>query len=280
VKKTHGILLLFFLFNAGMLFCEEAMTPFDEQFAASLFSNYSISIFMREQTEGFRTDEPWRIGLGFRYKKYAAFYSVPVNLKFSFFDLELNSYPGKSYFEIYLKRYQNYYADRADKTNNAGLDVMSAGITAGWIHNSQNHSLGAVYALNEKQNISSGSPLYGFGVYYTQLYSDNDKISRYNERNHILHFGPMAGYSYTWILSNDIFINTGISIGANLGINAAESELLFVPQIKPKISLGRHGRAWSINAVMGSNAAILLWNHDDFDILAPSTMTVTFSKRF
>jgi AcrR family transcriptional regulator len=53
-----------------------------------------------------------------------------------------------------------------------------------------------------------------------------------------------------------------------------------MPQIKPKISFGHHNRTWSVNAVMGSNAAILLRDFNNFDALAPSTMTVTFSKRF
>jgi hypothetical protein len=263
-----------------MLFCEEAITKFDEKFAISLFGNYNISIFMQEQTQGFRTDVPWRIGLGFRYKKLAVFYSVPVNLKFNFFDIELNSYFEKLYFEVFLKRYQSYFNNKENEPKNVGLDIMSAGITAGWIHNNQNHSLSSVYSLTEKQNISSGSFLYGFGVYYTSLYSDNTEIERYNERNHIIHFGPTAGYSYTWVLSNDIFINMGINIGANLGINITENKVLFIPQIKPKISFGHHNRTWSINAIMGSNATILLRDLDTFDVVAPATIMLTFSKRF
>jgi hypothetical protein len=278
MKKVYGLFLLFCLFNAGILFCEEAITKFDEKFALSLLLNYNIGIFIQQQEQVFRTDEPRRIGLGFRYKKYAASFSVPVNFKFNSFDVELNSYFEKLYFEAYLKRYQSYYGDKGNE--NAGLDIMSAGITAGWIHNNQNHSLSSVYTLNRKQTISSGSLLYGFGVYYTSLYSDNTEIKHYNERNHIIHFGPMTGYSYIWVLPHDMFINTGISIGANLGINATENKILFIPQIKPKISFGHHNRTWSINAVMGSNAMIVLWDSNNFDVLAPSTMTVTFSKRF
>ncbi|GHU82487.1 hypothetical protein FACS189468_6760 [Spirochaetia bacterium] len=280
MKRIYGIFLLFCLFNVGIIFCEEAINEFDEKFAVSLFGNYNIGIFMQDQTEGFRTDEPWRIGLGFRYKKYAASFSVPVNFKFNSFDVELNSYFEKLYFETYLKRYQSYYDDKETENKNAGLDIMSAGVTAGWIHNNQNHSLSSVYALNEKQNISSGSFLYGFGVYYTSLYSDNTEIKHYDERNHIIHFGPQAGYSYTLVLPHDMFININTSIGADLGISVTENKILFIPQIKPKISFGHHNRTWSINAIMGSNAAILLWGVNNFDVLSPSTMTVTFSKRF
>jgi hypothetical protein len=274
------IFLVFCLCNSGILSGEEAITKFDEKFAVSLFGNYNIGIFTQDRTQGFRTDTPWRIGLGFRYKKLSAFYAIPVNLKFNFFDFELNSYFKKLYFEACLKRYKSYFNDKENEPKNAGLDIMSAGITAGWIHNNQNHSLSSVYSLTEKQNISSGSFLYGFSVYYTSIYSDNTAIKQYAERNHILHFGPMAGYSYTWVLPYGMFINTGISIGTNLGINITENKLLFVPQIKPKISFGYHSRTWSMNAVMGSNAAILLRDLDTFDVVAPATITLTFSKRF
>ncbi|GMO52067.1 MAG: hypothetical protein Pg6C_17350 [Treponemataceae bacterium] len=280
MQKRYSIFLLFLLFAAGILFCEEPITAFDEKFAVSIFGNHNIGIFKQEQTQGFKTDMPWRIGLGFRYKKFSAFFSVPINFKFNSFDVELNSYFEKLYFESYLKRYKNYYDTKENENKNIGLDIISAGILAGWIHNNQNHSLSSVYSLNEKQNISSGSFLYGFGVYYTSLYSDNMEINRYNERNHILHFGPTAGYSYTWVLSYDIFINIGINIGANLGINTTENKILFIPQVKPKVSFGHHNRTWSINAVMGNNAAILLRNFDEFDVVAPATITVTFSKRF
>jgi hypothetical protein len=157
---------------------------------------------------------------------------------------------------------------------------MSAGILAGWIYNHQKHSLGSVYGLNRKQNISSGSFLYGFGVYYTSLYADNPDIKRYTERNHILHFGPTAGYSYTWVLGSGMFINMSLNVGTNFGVAISENKVLFIPQIKPKISFGHHNRTWSINAVMGSNASVLIWDTQAFDILVPSTITLTFSKRF
>jgi hypothetical protein len=280
MKKAYGIFLILCLCNAGMLFCEEAITEFDEKFAISLFGNYNIGIFVQEQAQGFRTDEPWKIGLGFRYKKYSANFSVPINFKFNSFDAELNSYFEKLYYELYLKRYQSYFDGTDDEHENAGLDIMSAGLLAGWIHNNKNHSLSSIYSLNEKQNISSGSFLYGFGVYYTSVYSENHEITRYNERNHIIHFGPMAGFAYTWVFPHTMFLNACINIGANFGINTTENRILFIPQIKPKISFGHHGNTWSINAIMGSNASILLWDIHSFDTLVPSTMTVTFSKRF
>jgi hypothetical protein len=77
-----------------------------------------------------------------------------------------------------------------------------------------------------------------------------------------------------------MFINTGIMVGTNLGANVTEHEILFIPQMKPKLSFGHHNRTQSINPVMTCNSTILLLDRNNPDIFAPSTMTVTFSKRF
>jgi hypothetical protein len=273
------MLLLFSLFNAVLIFPEETTTLFDEKFALNFMGNYNVGIFSQEQTLSYSTDEPFRIGLGFRYKKIAAQIFVPVSFNFTSFDLEFNSYFEKMYIESFLKHYRSFY-NKDNGYDDAGLDVMAAGITAGLIYNNQNHSLGSIYHLDKKQNMSSGSFLYGFGAFYTSIYSENSDIKQYTERKHIIHFGPMAGYSYTWILPHNMFINTSITAGTDLGINATGKELLFIPQIKPKISFGHHNRTWSINAVMSCNATILLWGRNNIDISAPSTMAVTFSKRF
>jgi hypothetical protein len=277
--KLRCMLLIFSLLNAALVFPEETTTLFGEKFALNVMGNYNVGIFSQEQAVSYSTDEPFRIGLGFRYKKTAAQIFVPVSFRFNSFDLEFNSYFEKMYVEIFLKHYRSFY-NKDNGYDDAGLDVMAAGITAGWVYNNPNHSLSSVYHLDRKQNISSGSFLYGFSAFYTSIYSAKSVIKQYDERRHIIHFGPMAGYSYTWTLPRDMFINTSITAGTNLGIYAAGKELLFIPQIKPKISFGHHGSAWSINVVMSCNSTILLRDKRNPDILAPSTMTLTFSKRF
>ena len=240
-----------------------------------------MGIFINQETLGYRTDMPWRIGLGIRYKNILAQILVPVSFNNPSFDLELNSYSEKMFFESFIKRYQHFYLadDMKYKDKDVGLDVMAVGITAGWIHNSQNHSLGSVFSLNRKQNITSGSFLYGFGVYYMSIHSENKDIVQYNERKHLIYSGPMAGYSYIWILPHDMFINFWINIGTNLGIDTNTNKLLFIPQIRPKFSFGHHSGTWSINMIMGCNS-IILWDKNNSNIFAPVTITLCFSKRF
>ena len=289
------IRILFYLFEVNFVFSEESITTesittesittesitiFDENFALNLSGNYNMSTFGQEPQYGYITQEGGIIGLGFRYKIFSANLSIPVNLNFNSIDLELNTYFEKLFFESHLKKYQNYYADDNKYENAVDLDIISMGITAGWVHNNQNHSLSSVYDLDRKHNISSGSFLYGFGVFYTSIYSENNEIRHYNEKTHLLYFGPMGGYSHTWILQYDTFVNIGIFGETNLGMNTTKNRILFMPQIKPKINFGHHNGTWSINTVIGCNVVFIVWNENDYDVLDLITMKAMFSKRF
>jgi hypothetical protein len=204
-----------------MLFAEDTIIPFPQKLALSLSGKYNIVIF-QQQSAAYTTDKPWDIGLGIRYKNFAAQAFIPLSFNNDSFDAAVNFYLEKMYYEIFIKRYTNFSIDNDDETaerENVGLDIMSGGIMAGWIHNHKNHSLRSVFTLSEKQTVSSGSFLYGLGVFYTSIYSQNEVLPRYTERRHIVYFGPTVGYSYTWIFNHDIFLNLGLNIGANLGIN-------------------------------------------------------------
>ncbi|GHV51593.1 hypothetical protein AGMMS49579_07250 [Spirochaetia bacterium] len=276
-----SIFVLVCLLNTGLSFAEEPIVPFDQKFALSVSAKYNVEMFLHQGADyaSYSTDRPLDIGFGFRYKGLAASAYIPVNFKFTSFDVALNLYFQRMYFETAFKRYENFYPGEVTDEN-AGLDIMSSGILAGWIHNYKNHSLRSVFTLSEGQTVSSGSFLYGFGAFYTSVLSKNDTLPRYKERQHIVYFGPTGGYSYTWILPFDIFLNAGINVGANLGIDINEPRVLFIPQINPRIAFGYHHISWSINMVMGCNASLLLWSKDDIEILVPATVSITFSKRF
>jgi hypothetical protein len=286
-KTSCEFTILLFILNAGLLFAEDPVDgdtiyQFPQKWAVSLSSKYNMGIF-QQQPASYRTDKPWDIGIGLRYKNLAAQGFIPLSLKGGSFDIAVNFYLKKMYFETLIKRYQNFYINGDDNTvgnEDIGLDVMSSGILAGWVHNHTNHSLRSVYTLSEKQTASSGSFLYGFGVFYSSLYSQGGIIPRYNERQHIVYFGPAAGYSYTWIFKHDLFLNMAFTVGTDLGININDTKLLFIPQINPKIVFGHHNNSWSINTVMGNNTSFFLWSSRNFEILIPVTISVTFSKRF
>jgi len=287
--KSYIIIILLGFLNIHFAFSEdviadEAVTYFNEKITFSLFGNYKIGIFTQGDTANYRSDIPWNIGLGVRYKKISAQISVPVsfnNIGFenTEFDMEIKSYFDKGYFDLFVKRYKNFSDDNDEEFMNAGLDIFTAGIKSVFAYN-QNHSLVSVNKLDRKQNISNGSFIYGLGAFYTSIFSENNNVTHYKERERIVYSGPIAGYSYIWVLPHDLFINAVLTVGTNLGFNINAREVLYIPQLSPAFIFGHHNYSWSVNLGIDCNTTIIVRGENDNDILFFAPIAITFSKRF
>jgi hypothetical protein len=286
--KENQILVIIFFSLTLSVFADDTIVPFDETWAITISAKYVITSFSQEQSAQYTTDRPWAMGLGIRYKTTSAalllpsFYAFDEH-PFESFDVQLSSYYDFIYYEAFSKRYQGFTERTAESEGddkNIDLRVFSSGISAGWLLNGENHSLSAVYDLDCKQSSSSGSPIIGFGVFYTSIFSDDENIKRYADNQSFIYFGPNVGYSYTFVFPNNIFLNMNLVIGLDAGININTNRWLFIPLITPKLSFGHHNNAWSINVSAGCNYTAIIWDADSIDNLRPATMTVTFSKRF
>jgi hypothetical protein len=187
------------------------------------------------------------------------------------------------YYELSFKQYKKFRNEDSDNEHEyreTGLDILSAGILAGWIQNNKRHSLSSVYSLDKKQTESNGSFLCGFGAFYTTIHSTREDNTNYSERQHLVYFGPAAGYSYTWIFPHDIFCNANLTAGLNMGVNASSGTILFVPQMMPKFAVGYHSKSWSANIIGGCTYTNILWPDSGFDSLLSAAMTIAFSRRF
>jgi hypothetical protein len=272
------------------LYAENDITPFPENFAFNLYGNFNLVGFTPQDDAQYGDQSPWSIGLGIRYKNISARFFIPLFFDNNPFDLQINFYLEKIYYEIFFKRYTNLQneetvekspADNGHGQNGTISSIISGGILAGWIQNNKHHSLSSIYSLDKKQTASSGSLLYGFGVFYTSIHSSGKSNTRYAEKQHLIHFGPAAGYSYTWILGQ-IFCNLNLTVGLNTGIDTGGNTALFVPQIMPRFSVGHHNKSWSVNIIGGCTYTGILWNgfDDGMDALLTATMTLAFSRRF
>jgi hypothetical protein len=279
------------IFLLALIFClqflikaypDDNITFFDENFTISFFSKYNMGIFEDFDSSQYRTDRPFDIGFGIRYKKFSAQVSVSISTEELFstnvFDFEINSYFDNIYFETYFKSYPHLYVEGTNIQSE--MSIYSLGIMATFVHNHRNHFLSSVIEMDKKQNNSSGSLLYGFGIFHSSINSTNEAIKKFNEEQHLLYFGPSIGYSYTWVFGNGIFLNTSLVLFANPGININNSKLLFIPKFEPKIVFGHHSNTWSINLKMMDYSAFIIWDKGDFDILTFVSVTIMFSKRF
>jgi hypothetical protein len=277
------LLVCFFINGTNQLFAEGEIVSFAENLAFNLYGNFNILSFSQENDRQYVSQSPWAIGLGIRYKNISARIFLPLWFENNPFDIQVNSYYEKIYYEAFFKQYKEFHNEAIageSEYENAGLNITSGGILAGWIQNNTRHSLNAVYNLAERQTESSGSFLYGFGVFYTSIHSTGEDDARYSKKQHLVYFGPSAGYSYTWVFSHDIFCNVNLTAGLNMGVNAASGLVRFVPQIMPKFAVGHHGKSWSVNVIGGCTYTGISLNRGGSDFLLAATMTLAFSKRF
>ena len=279
--KYFLLIILHFIVFSRILYAENSVF-FNEKFSLSLFAKYNMGIFSDLITEEQNTDKPFNIGLGFKYNSFSAKISIPTYLTDPIniwaFDFELDTYFDKFFIEAYFKHYPYFYYK--DTNEQSELDIHASGVMATFVDNYEKHSLASVITLDRMQTSSSGSLLYGFGIFHSSIYSEEETYLKFEKRQHMIYFGPAIGYSYTFIFKNDIFLNTGIMIYTNTGYNITSRNWIFVPQIEPKLILGYHQKTWSINLKMLDNAKFIIWNKNDMDILTLVSINIMFSKRF
>jgi len=263
---------------------QESISAFEEKWTISAFAHYRMGIFNHNDTEYYVSDRyitnnPLALGLGLRYKKIAASFSYPLPIKNKTFsmDFDFNSYLQKMYFEGYFKYYGDFYTEETNQKS--GLDVLSLGVMATYVLNHENHSLSSVINLDKKQNTSSGSFLLSAGTFYSSLYSSNEIMSNYSERQRLLYTGPGFGYSYIHVFNNGMFFNISLLVFANIGINTTAVKMVTIPQLEPRFVFGQHKNRWSFNIKLVNNSAIIIWDNLDGDVLDLLKISTMFSVR-
>jgi hypothetical protein len=284
--------------DEGIIATEDIITTFKENWTFSIFSNYNMGAFNQSDTSQYRTNKPWDLGLGIRYKKFS--FSVSFSMPFTItgidtntdndssidFDFEFATYFDKIYLEAYFKYYNNFYA--FDTNESGGLDTLSTGIMATYVQNHKNHSLSSVIKLDKKQNISSGSLLYSLGAFFSSLDSTSETINNRDGRQNVIYFGPGIGYSYIWVFDNGLFLNASVIFLTNAGINLSTDKWLFIPYLEPTFVFGYHKTTWAFNIKVMYKTTVLLWDtaffqtstDSNYSLLTLFTIALTFTKRF
>jgi hypothetical protein len=237
-----------------------------------------MGIFGKVDSDQYETTKPLSVGLGVRYKKVSAKMSLSVPYNGPSFDFELSSYLNRLYFEAYFKYYHNFYVRDTEERNE--LDMLSSGATMTFVQNYSNHSLSSVIKMDKKQNVSSGSFLYGFGLFYLSLDSKTEPLNNYEGRQRLIYTGPGIGYSYIWVFENGTFLNASFVLFLNAGINTSTGTWSAIPQWEPKIVFGQHHNTWSFNIKMANNTTFILWDTNNHNYINLISLSATFSKRF
>jgi hypothetical protein len=270
----------------------ESMTPFTQKWTFSIFSNYNLGVFEQTNTPQYRTDKPLNAGFGIRYRifSFSTSFSIPVAVTESSsatdLDFAFSSYMKRMYLEGYFKYYKNFY--EVDTREPGGLEALSSGLRFTFVHNYKDHFISSAINLDKRQNISSGSFLYGFGIFYSSLNSTAEAIQNHSGKTNLLFAGPGFGYSYIWVFGPGFFVNVSFVAVASSGFNLGARKLITIPQLEPNIAFGYHHHTrWSINVKMLNRTSFLFWDPDlrqnpnevDYTILSLTTMGVMFAVR-
>jgi hypothetical protein len=198
--RKNIILQMLFIIPTFFAAADDTIVPFDKRLAVNVSGKYAITSFRQEHSAQYTSDRPWALGLGIRHKNTSIGIFLPSSYvfdeqPFGSFDIQLASYYDFIYYEAFCKRHQGF-TDGDTENKSVDLSVFSSGISVGWLQNGKRHSLSAVYNLDCKQLSPSRSLIFGFGAFYTSIFSDDKNIKRYNNNRHFICFGPSIGYSY------------------------------------------------------------------------------------
>jgi hypothetical protein len=271
---------------------ESAVLRFDTMFTIKGTLKYNFMQFDQDISANNKitSNRPLDLGIGFGYKDFSFGFSVNIPFlydqnvsKSNSFDFGFNCFFRNAlFFEGLIKYYEGFHTEQftlngAEYGGEVGLKIIMSGISGEYLFNKE-HSLRGIYNLDRKQRISNASFILGGGVFYSALYSDDAYVDENNYNQHTIYFGPNAGYSYIWILSNNFFLNILCILGINGSVK--NNEFYFGFHALPKFAFGYHGVNWSFNAVI-TNTLLIAMQKIEFDnIINSGACSITFSRRF
>jgi len=241
--------------------------PFDQKVAIKGFLAKKFLFLFHEyddkNSRSYMPNNPFEIGLGLSINNTAISFGYGYGFNFlrdkergktSSFDFQFHHYGRKYTFDIFFQKYKGFYMedDNSDIEFELcpDLKVQKYGVDAQYIFNNKKFSYKAAFSQSERQLRSAGSFLLGGGAYYTYIESDTSFI--YNEKNYLknFQFGVSGGYTYTWVIKRDYFINLSITGGVHFGNETIDrigkDKLEIYPSVFPRMSMGYNKEKWSI----------------------------------
>ena len=201
----------------------------------------SLDIIKEDQRLSLVPNSSTSLGVGFNYKDYglALAFGLPKSEssnmnygKTKRLDLQMNMYKPKFGFDGFAQFYKGYYnanpKDFIDLESEAypklpDMSVMSVGINAFYIFNSEKFSYKAAFTRTQVQLKSSGTFTLGvFGYldvartdkgFIPQEFPDSLRTNFDLKSFNTMAFGISVGYLYTWVISDHLFLNVGITPG-------------------------------------------------------------------
>jgi len=150
------------------------------------------------------------------------------------------------------------------------IQLNLLGLTAYHVQNTRRFSYRAAFYQNEWIRKSSGTLLYGGGVYFERISSKDsglipakgsDLFSNLSAFRYIS-VGPGIGYAYTMVIKKHFYVLASAIVNGNINFSTSESGSInnnktsFGPGINFKTAAGYGGNVWSVSLSYAGN---ILW---------------------
>ncbi len=256
---------------------KEKVKKYDNLFSVRVLANYNYIAFASSEYDGgtLESNRPIDFGLGLGVKDFS--FDVKFSLPFVIdktrrrsvgFDTGIDFFPKDLWMQAKYRRYSGLStrarsSDDSTVTNNV-TDFRQRDIYLSilWVKSGkEKFSVRAPYFLDRIQEGSAGSFIFG-GKFQSTTAVDRAHVFEYYSKNrNIYSTWAHGGYSYTWVVQHNLFLNAwamgGMAVGA-----VGNGAFGFFPDLNVKIAFGQWHWNWSWNAVVQATySPSLYWGH-------------------
>ncbi len=296
----------------------EYYQTFEEQLTTRLYLGKKYTSLILKTRDGiqslrYRPNSLFTMGINGSYKSLSLSFGAGFGFlnpnkeekgKTRSFDFQTHVYTRNWVTDIYVQFYKGYYLSTGGASGTTDqsyyrrpdLRVNLIGTSVYRLLNGDRFSYRAGFLQNEWQKKSAGSPLLGGEIYYGTTKGDSALVpahlaSYYPQfginRVRLLEFGPGAGYAYTFVWEENLFLTGSATINADISI---------VKEERPEGSANRTSISpnATLRAVAGYNseewAATISWLHNSTNAKGRSSnfeygiktgeFRITIAKRF
>jgi hypothetical protein len=297
---------------------EEYYQTFDEQIMTRLYLAKKYTSLIMKAPEGiqslrYRPNTLTTLGINGSYKSL----SVGLGYGFGFlnpnhdqrgrtksFDFQTHIYTRDWVTDIYAQFYKGYYlslgkiAGTADKLYylRPDLKVRLIGGSVYRLLNGERFSYRAGFLQNEWQKKSAGSFLLGAEIYYGTTKGDSALVpSHLNnfypqqgiDRVRLIEMGPGAGYAYTYVWEENLFITGSATINADISLVKEETaegsanRTSISPNATLRAVAGYNSEEWAVTISWLHNSTNAKGRSSDHEYgIKTGDFKITLAKRF
>jgi hypothetical protein len=241
------------------------IAKFKQKFGIQVYTTYSFTSLRHTNALGeqqiYLSNAPAGIGLGIMWRGSGLYLSYGFDFlrdkrrgKTHSFDFQYHYYDRHFILDLFGQNYRGFYTV-GDEGYIIRPDIRLSiwGASFQYSFNDRRFSHSATFGQTELQLKPAGGFLLGAGFYYTTTGVDNPLTENELLAEHKLLFGPIAGYSYNWVIKR-YYLSTVLSAGINLGLENIDKKLNAYPILFPRFSAGYNADKWSVGLSLVYNS--------------------------